>query len=175
MKLVVAVDKNWGIGNKGGLLAHVRADLRYFQSLTKGNVVILGSKTLATFPNGMPLKNRENIILSRRIDFSPEGATVVHSLAELLETLKNYDTETVFVIGGSTVYDLLLEYCDIAYVTKFDKEFESDAFFCNLDESPEWELESVGEKQISNPETDTVSDMEFAFCVYKRTARKKAL
>ena len=172
MKLVVAVDKNWGIGNKGGLLAHVRADLRYFQSLTKGNVVILGSKTLATFPNGMPLKNRENIILSRRIDFSPEGATVVHSLAELLETLKNYDTETVFVIGGSTVYDLLLEYCDTAYVTKFDKEFESDAFFCNLDESPEWELESVGEKQISNPETDTVSDMEFAFCVYKRTARK---
>ena len=175
MKLVVAVDKNWGIGNKGGLLAHVRADLRYFQSLTKGNVVILGSKTLATFPNGMPLKNRENIILSRRIDFSPEGATVVHSLAELLETLKNYDTETVFVIGGSTVYDLLLEYCDTAYVTKFDKEFESDAFFCNLDESPEWELESVGKKQISNPETDTVSDMEFAFCVYKRTARKKAL
>ena len=175
MKLVVAVDKNWGIGNKGSLLAHVRADLRYFQSLTKGNVVILGSKTLATFPNGMPLKNRENIILSRRIDFSPEGATVVHSLAELLETLKNYDTETVFVIGGSTVYDLVLEYCDTAYVTKFDKEFESDAFFCNLDESPEWELESVGEKQISNPETDTVSDMEFAFCVYKRTARKKAL
>jgi dihydrofolate reductase len=168
MKLVVAVDKNWGIGNKGGLLAHVRADLRYFQSLTKGNVVILGSKTLQTFPNGMPLKNRENIILSRRPYFCPEGATVVHSLDELLEFLKKYDTETVFVIGGSTVYDLLLDYCDTAYVTKFDKEFESDAFFKNLDESPEWELASVGEKQKSNPETDTVSDMEFSFCVYKR-------
>ncbi len=168
MKLVVAVDKNWGIGNKGGLLAHVRADLRYFQSLTKGNVVILGSKTLQTFPNGMPLKNRENIILSRRPDFCPEGATVVHSLDELLESVKKYDTETVFVIGGSTVYDLLLDFCDTAYVTKFDKEFESDAFFRNLDESDEWELVSVGEKQISNPETDTVADMEFAFCVYKR-------
>ena len=168
MKLVVAVDKNCGIGNKGGLLAHVRADLRYFQSLTKGNVVILGSKTLQTFPNGMPLKNRENIILSRRADYSPEGATVVHSLDELLEVIKNYDTENVFVIGGSTVYDLLLDYCDTAYVTKFDKEFESDAFFRNLDESPEWELASVGEKQISNPETDTVPDMEFTFCVYKK-------
>ncbi len=168
MKLVVAVDKNWGIGNKGGLLAHVRADLRYFQSLTKGNVVILGSKTLQTFPNGMPLKNRENIILSRRPDFCPEGATVVHSLDELLESVKKYDTETVFVIGGSTVYDLLLDYCDTAYVTKFDKELESDAFFRNLDASPEWELVSVGEKQKSNPETDTVPDMEFEFCVYKR-------
>ena len=173
MKLVVAVDKNWGIGNKGGLLAHVRADLRYFQSLTKGNVVVLGSKTLATFPNGMPLKNRENIILSRKSDFSPEGATVVHSLDELLECVKNYDTENVFVIGGSTVYDLLLDYCDTAYVTKFDKEFESDAFFRNLDESPEWELSSIGETQVSNPETDTVSDMEFAFCVYKRKQHEK--
>ena len=114
------------------------------------------------------IQNRENIILSRRPDFCPEGATVVHSLDELLELLKNYDTETVLVIGGSTVYDLLLDYCDTAYVTKFDKEFESDAFFKNLDESPEWELASVGEKQITDPATDTVADMEFSFCVYKR-------
>ena len=168
MKLVVAVDKNWGIGNKGELLAHVRADLRYFQSLTKGNVVILGSKTLQTFPNGMPLKNRENIILSRRDDFAPEGAIVAHSLDELLGLIKNYDSDSVFVIGGSTVYDLLLDYCDTAYVTKFDKAFESDAYFKNLDSSSQWELVSVGEKQITNPETDTVADMEFSFCVYKR-------
>ena len=172
MKLVVAVDKNWAIGNKGGLLAHVRADLKYFQSLTKGNTVILGSKTLETFPNGAPLKNRQNIILSRRADFSPEGATVVRSIDELLELLKEYDTETVFVIGGSTVYDQLLDYCDTAYVTKFDKAFEADAYFKNLDESPEWVLDSVGEKQTSNPETDTEPNMEFTFCTYKRKNRE---
>jgi len=168
MKLVVAVDREWGIGYKGELLARVRADLRYFQSLTKGNVVILGSKTLATFPGGRILKDRVNLVLSRKPDYSPEGAIVLHSMDELFEELKKYDTDSVFVIGGSNVYHQLLPYCDTAYVTKFDKSFEKDAFFDNLDQSDEWELASEGETQISNPETDTESDMPFRFCTYKR-------
>lgn len=168
MKLVVAVDKNWAIGNKGELLARVRADLKYFQSLTKGNVVILGSKTLSTFPNGKVLKDRINMVLSRNPDYAPEGAIMVRSIEELLSELTKYDTDSVFVIGGATVYNQLLPYCDTAYVTKFDKSFESDAFFENLDSSPEWELVSVGEEQKTNPETDTESDMSFYFCTYKR-------
>ena len=76
MNLVVAVDKEWGIGYKGGLLAAVKADLAHFRELTVGKTVILGSTTLATFPGGRPLKNRKNIILSRRADFRPEGALV---------------------------------------------------------------------------------------------------
>lgn len=168
MKLVVAVDKNWGIGYKGELLARVRADLRYFQSLTKGNVVILGSKTLATFPGGRVLKDRVNIVLSRQKDYAPEGATVVGSVEALLEEIKKYETDTVFVIGGATVYEQLLPYCDTAFITKFEKEFESDAFFPNLDNSPNWELAECGEEQITNPETDTEADMTFRFCTYKR-------
>ncbi len=168
MKLVVAVDNDWGIGNKGELLAHVRADLKYFQSLTKGNVVILGSKTLSTFPGGRVLKDRVNIVLSRNPDYSPEGAVMARSIDQLLEIIKSYDTDSVFAIGGSQVYSQLLPYCDTAYVTKFHKSFEKDAFFPNLDESDEWILDSVGEEQITNPETDSEPKMTFTFCTYKR-------
>ena len=168
MKLVVAVDKNWGIGNKGELLARVRADLRYFQSLTKGNTVILGSKTLATFPNGRVLKDRTNLVLSRNPGYAPEGAVMVRSLDELFLELKNFNSDEVFVIGGANVYEQLLPYCDTAYVTKFEKSFECDAFFNNLDTSPDWELASVSEEQKTNPETDPEPDMSFYFCTYKR-------
>ncbi len=173
MKLVVAVDENWGIGNKGELLARVRADLRYFQSLTKGFTVILGSKTLATFPGGRVLKDRTNIVLSRRNDYAPEGAIVVHSVDELLGILESYESNFVFVIGGATVYEQLLPYCDTAYVTKFCKSFECDAFFPNLDESSEWELSEVGEMQSTNPETDTEPDMSFCFTTYSRVKNER--
>ncbi len=168
MKLVVAVDKNWGIGYKGELLARVRADLRYFQSLTKGHTVVLGSKTLSTFPGGRVLKDRINIVLSRRPDYQPENAIVLNSCEAVLEYAEKHQDEEIFIIGGATVYEQFLPYCDTAYVTKFEREFESDAFFKNLDESDEWELSCEGEPQITNPETDTVSDMEFKFCTYIR-------
>lgn len=168
MKLVVAVDNEWGIGNKGELLARVRADLRYFQSLTKGNIVILGSKTLSTFPGGRVLKDRTNIVLSRNPDYSPEGAVMARSINELFEKIKEYDSDSVYVIGGAKVYSQLLPYCDTAYVTKFEKSFDKDAYFDNLDDSSEWELVEVGEARKTDPETDTEPDMTFRFCIYKR-------
>ena len=167
MKLIVAVDEGWGIGYKGELLAHVRADLRNFAKLTTGYTVILGSKTLATFPGGRPLKNRTNIILSRRADYAPEGALVAHSEAELLDMIKTIEGD-VFVIGGASVYELLLPHCDTAYVTKFAKSYEADAFFPNLDADPAWECVCVGETQTSDPETDSEGGLEFRFCEYKR-------
>lgn len=168
MKLVVAVDNEWGIGYKGELLARVRADLKYFQSLTKGNVVILGSKTLATFPGGKVLKDRTNIVLSRNQDYCPEGAIMARSTENLLEILKDYNSEDVFVIGGSQIYSLLLPYCDTAYVTKFHKSFDKDAYFENLDASKDWVLAETSEEFVTNPETDTETDMKFTFCTYKR-------
>ena len=168
MKLVVAVDKEWGIGYKGNLLANVRADLRNFRNLTKDNVVVLGSKTLKTFPEGKILKNRINIVLSRNPDFSPEGAIMARSIDELLEIIKKYDNDRIFVIGGSQIYSALLPYCDTAIVTKFDKSFQKDAYFPNLDEDDSWELTEIGEEQTTNPETDTEKDMTFRFCIYNR-------
>ena len=168
MKLVVAVDKEWGIGNQGELLARVRADLKNFRQLTEGHVVILGSKTLATFPGGRPLKNRTNIVLSRRTDYAPDGALVARSIDELLELLKSYDTDDVYVIGGESIYTQLLPYCDTAYVTKFDKSYEKDAVMPNLDESDEWELFETSKTLVSNPETDSEVRLSFKFCTYKK-------
>ena len=170
MKLVVAVDQNWAIGYKGELLARVRADLKNFSAITTGHTVVLGSKTLSTFPGGRVLKNRTNIVMTRNENFRPEGAIIASSVEQLLDIIKDMDTDEVYVIGGASIYTQLLPYCDTAIVTKFNKSYEYDAAIDNLDLSPDWECVEVGEWQKSNPETDSEADLEFCFTTYKRKA-----
>ena len=170
MKLVVAVDQNWAIGYKGELLARVRADLKNFSAITTGHTVVLGSKTLSTFPGGRVLKNRTNIVMTRNENFRPEGAIIASSVEQLLDIIKDMDTDEVYVIGGASIYTQLLPYCDTAVVTKFNKSYEYDAAIENLDLSPDWECVEVGEWQKSNPETDSEADLEFCFNTYKRKA-----
>ena len=141
MNLIVAVDRNWAIGKGGDQLIYIPADLKRFKELTMGHPVILGRKTLATFPGGRPLKGRRNLILSRSPDFAPEGAEVFGNVDALLAAAP----EDAFVIGGASVYRDLLDKCDTAYVTKIDGEYPADCWFPNLDEDPAWEIESVGE------------------------------
>ncbi len=174
MFLVVAVDKEWGIGYKGELLARVKGDLSNFAKLTKEKTVILGATTLATFPGGKVLKNRTNIVLSTRPDYHPEGAVMVRSIDELLEKLKNYESDNVAVIGGASVYRQLLPYCDTAYVTFFDKSFEKDTYFPNLDLDGDWEITEKSEDFYSNPETDCpVEPMKYCFVKYERKQNEK--
>ena len=170
MKLVVAVDQNWAIGYKGELLARVRADLKNFSAITTGHTVVLGSKTLSTFPGGRVLKNRTNIVMTRNENFRPEGAIIASSVEQLLDIIKDMDTDEVYVIGGASIYTQLLPYCDTAIVTKFNKSYEYDAAIENLDLSPDWECVEAGEWQKSNPETDSEADLEFCFTTYKRKA-----
>ena len=150
MNVIVAVDAEWGIGNKGDLLARVKEDLQQFARLTTGKTVVLGSNTLATFPGGRVLKDRRNIVLNPDLDYAPEGAVVVHSLDELFDLLKKFEneglsSEDVFIIGGASVYRQMLPYCDKAYITKFKKTFEKDVYFPNLDEMAEWSVVSESE------------------------------
>lgn len=161
MNLVVAVDKNWAIGNKGQLLVHIPEDMKNFRRLTEGHKVVLGRKTLATFPNGKPLKNRENIVLSRKNIEPKEGMRVVGSLEELLEAVKEYKDEEIYVIGGSSVYEQLLPYVDTAYVTYIDYAYEADAFFPNLDLDEDWIMTETSEEQ-------TYFDVEYYFRKYER-------
>ena len=159
---VVAVDKNWGIGNDGNLLFHISEDLKNFRRLTEGKTVILGRKTLATFPKGAPLKNRRNIILSRDESYSVEGAEVARSVEEASELLKNENTDNVVVIGGESIYRQMLPLCDTAIVTKIDAEAPaSDKFFPNLDEDDNWYLAEESEIKEEN-------GIKFKFCTYKR-------
>lgn len=161
MNLVVAVDKNWAIGNKGQLLVHIPEDMKNFRRLTEGHKVVLGRKTLATFPNGKPLKNRENIVLSRKNIEPKEGMRVVGSLEELFEAVKEYKDEEIYVIGGSSVYEQLLPYVDTAYVTYIDYAYEADAFFPNLDLDEAWIMTETSEEQ-------TYFDVEYYFRKYER-------
>ena len=136
MNLIVAVDQNWAIGKDGDQLVYLKEDLKRFRTLTSGHTVILGRKTLATFPGGRPLKNRHNLILSRNPQFQAEGAEVFASVEELVQQADG----DAFVIGGASVYEQLLPYCDTAYITKIHAGFPADTYFPDLDKSEDWEI-----------------------------------
>lgn len=161
MKMIVAVDKNWGIGKNNDLLVSIPADMKMFRTETSGKVVVMGRKTLESFPGGLPLKNRTNIVLSGNPDYQVKGAIVVHSLPELLEEIKKYPKDQVYCIGGDSVYKMLLPYCDTAQVTKIDFAYEADRYFPNLDEMPQWQVAAESEEQ-------TYFDLEYRFVRYER-------
>ena len=161
MNLIVAVDEKWGIGNKNELLVRIPADMKFFRQETTGKVVVLGRKTLETFPQGLPLKNRTNIILSSNPSYQVKDAIVVHSVEELLEELKKYDEEDIYIIGGESVYMQMLPYCKVAHVTKIDHAYEADAHFPNLDEDEAWEITADSDEQ-------TYFDITYHFLKYER-------
>ena len=161
MNMIVAVDKNWAIRYKNDLLVRIPADQRFFREETTGKVVILGRKTLETFPNGLPLKNRTNIIITKNKDFKVKDAIVVHSIEEALEEVKKYPAEDVYCIGGDSIYHQMLPYCDVAHITKIEFAYEADRYFPNLDEMPEWEVTAESEEH-------TYFDLEYRFVKYER-------
>lgn len=161
MNLIVAVDNNWAIGSRNKLLVSIPRDQKHFREETTGRVIVLGRKTLETFPQGQPLQNRTNIILSRDRNYRVKGAVVVHSIEELMEELKKYDSEEVYVVGGESVYRQLLPYCDTAHVTKIDHAYEADAYFPDLDRDPEWEITADSDEQ-------TYFDIAYTFVKYER-------
>ena len=120
MNLIVAADKNWGIGKDNKLLVSIPSDMKFFRQETMGKVVVMGRKTLESFPNGLPLKNRTNVVLTSDKNYQVKDAVIVHSIDEVLEELKKYDDDEIYVIGGGKVYEELLPYCDVAHVTKID-------------------------------------------------------
>ena len=161
MNLIVAVDQNWAIGKNNQLLVRIPADQKFFRETTTGKVVVMGRKTLESFPNGQPLKNRTNIVLTRNKDYAVKGAIVVHSMDELHDELKKYNSEDVFVIGGEKIYEQLLDECDVAHVTKIEFAYDADSYFPNLDENPDWEITGDSEEQ-------TYFDLEFYFYRYEK-------
>ena len=178
MNLIAAVDKNWAIGKNNELLVSIPNDMKMFRQMTTGKVVVMGRKTLESFPNGLPLKNRVNIVLTKNQNYQVKGAIIVHSvedaerflnlfqrklhsLAELQEELKQYRSEDVYVIGGEQIYRQMLPYCDTAHMTKIDHAYEADAYFPNLDEKEEWKITATSDEQ-------TYFDLEYYFYKYER-------
>ena len=138
MKAILHVDKEWGIGKNNELMFSIPADMKFFRETTINNVVVMATISLKSFPNGLPLKNRVNIVLSRTA--SRNDCVIVKSLSDLFEELKKYDTNNVFVIGGASIYKELLPYCNEVLVTKVDAIGGADTFFENLDNNNDFEL-----------------------------------
>lgn len=161
MNIIVAADQNWAIGKDNKLLVSIPADMKFFRQTTTGKVVVMGRKTLESFPNGLPLKNRINIVLTKNPDYQVKDAIVVHSLDELQRELEAYHQDEVYVIGGESIYRMMLPYCDTAHVTKIHHAYEADTFFPNLDEMEEWEVTQDSEEQ-------TYFDLEYTFLKYEK-------
>ena len=163
MNLIAAVDKNWAIGKNNQLLVRIPADQKFFRETTTGKVVVMGRKTLESFPNGLPLKNRTNIVLTKDKNYKVKDAIVLHSMDELMVELEKYDSDDIYIIGGEKIYAQLVDQCDVAHITKIDYEYAADAYFPNLDEKPEWVITGDSEEQ-------TYFDLIYYFYRYERKA-----
>lgn len=163
MIVIAAVDKNWGIGNKGELLISLPEDQKgVFRKYTAGHTVAFGRKTLQTFKDEKLLPKRVNIILTRNESFEKEGAVILHNEDALREYEHSHPDEKIYLIGGEQVYRTMLHLCNEAIITYIKAEFEADAFFPNLDENEDWEL--------TEEEPEIMSEKGVAFTVrhYKR-------
>lgn len=159
MNAIVSVTSDWAIGKDGGLLVPNRADMRRFVQLTRGCTVVMGRKTLESFPGG-PLKGRRNVVISRQVGYAPEGVEVFHAPEEAMEAVAG--DEAVWLIGGASVYQALLGRCERAYVTMNECVREADSWFPNLNEDPAWEVESREEAGV------TEAGVPFSFVTYRR-------
>ena len=163
MNLIAAVDKNWAIGRNNKLLVSIPDDMKFFRETTTGKVVVMGRKTLESFPGKKPLKNRVNIVLTSDNSYQVDGAVIVHDMDELHEELKKYNSQDIYVIGGESIYRQLLDECDVAHITKIDFSYEADAWFPNLDEKEAWVVTADSEEQ-------TYFDLEYHFYKYEKKA-----
>lgn len=147
MNLIVAVDKNWAIGNGGKQLVTIPDDQRLFRQETIGKVIVMGRKTLESLPGGQPLAGRTNVVLTKNPDFRKKGAVVMHSAEETLKYLEAYPTEDIYIVGGETIYRQFLPYCDTAHVTWIDYVYDADTFFPNLEKDPQWHVMEESDEQ----------------------------
>ena len=161
---IVAVDNNWAIGKNNDLLYSIPTDMKFFREKTLDNIVVYGYNTLMSFPGGKPLPKRINFVLTSK-DVDKENVNAVHSIEELFEIIKQIDdTKDVFVCGGASIYRQLIDYCDMAYITKIDATTEdATAFMVNLDEKTNWVLINAG-----NPIVDEKSGKTVEFTTYRR-------
>ena len=165
MNFIVAVSKDFAIGYKNRLLFNLPSDLVYFKEQTMGKVVVMGEKTYRSLPK-RPLPGRTNIVLSDNLNFTAEGAFVVHTLDELFKKLENYETENIFICGGASIYNLLMDYCDNAYITFVNASKPADTYINDITKMPNWE-------KVQESKQFQENGYGFKFTIYKNNNVKK--
>ena len=163
---IVAVCDDWGIGLDGDMVVSNRADMRHYVRHTKGHTILMGRRTLESFPGGHPLKDRRNVVVTRDESWEPDGVDVAHSLAEALDMVAADDE--VWVVGGGQVYRALLPMCSRAVVTKNHCVRTCDTFFPNLDDDPAWRVESRVTTDDEGNQLVTDEQIPFEFVTYVR-------
>lgn len=158
MDLIVAVYEDWGIGKDGTQPVALTADRKFFRETTRGATVIAGRKTVADFPGQKPLPGRTNLVLTKQ-NIEVPGFTVCHSPEEAAAL--SAVAEKVFVIGGGSIYRQMLPMCEKAYITKVHCKIQSDTYFPNLDEDPQWKMKEV----LQSGEEDGIF---YEMCLYER-------
>lgn len=161
MNLIAAVDRNWAIGYKNELLVRIPEDQKWFRDTTTGKAVIMGRKTLESFPNKSPLKNRLNVVITSDMNYSVPGAVVVHSIDEAVEAVRDYADDDVYVIGGESIYRQMLPLCSTAHITKVDYAYQADAHFPDLDKEEGWKITETSDER-------TYFDIIYEFVKYER-------
>ena len=163
MNAIVAADRNWAIGFRGGLLFSLPTDMKRFRSLTLNGTILMGRKTLDSFPGGRPLPKRRNLVVTRQTGLVREGAEFFESPEAALAAV-DIDRADVWLIGGGSLYQALLSRCERVYLTRVEGAApKADTFFPDLDALPEWELEHTGEPITENGWT-------YRFLEYRSTA-----
>ena len=158
--MIAAADRRGGIGKNGGLLVSIPSDMKYFREKTTGGTVIMGRKTLESFPGGRPLPERKNVIISRTLP-EREDCIICRSVEEARSATAGDDPEKVFVIGGGEIYRAMLPFCEEALITEIDADLNADTFIPVLSGDPEWERISISEPLEEN-------GVRYAFAVYRR-------
>ena len=163
MNCIAAVSSNWGIGKDNGLLFHAAEDMKFFRRMTTGGTMILGRRTLESFPGSRPLPKRRHLVLTRRSGWQAEGVEIFHSVRDVLTAAEGLSEDLVWVIGGGEIYRAFLPYCRKAYITRFDSAPEADTFFPDLGADPAWSLVEEGEPMQEG-------DLSYRFCLYQNNA-----
>lgn len=159
MNFIVAVSADFAIGKDNNLLFSLPKDLAYFKEHTINKVVVMGDRTYFSLPK-RPLPKRTTIVMTFDKNFKEDGVTAVHSLEELGKELEKYDSNDVWVCGGASIYNLLMDYCKFGYITKVQKIVEADTYISNVDKKQNWKLLQKGETQSEN-------GLEYSFDVYE--------
>ena len=165
ISIIVAISKNQVIGKNNQLIWNLPKDMKYFMDTTMNTTVIMGRKNYESIPKKYrPLKNRNNVIITRNKSYKAEGCLVVNSIEESLESLRNVENKEVFVIGGGEIYKKFLEkgLIDRMYITHIDEQFDGDTFF------PEINYDSWQSSELLNHKKDESNPHDFKIMVYNK-------
>lgn len=163
LSLIVAVAKNNVIGKDNALIWHLPDDLKHFKQITSGKTIIMGRKTFESL--GRILPKRKHIVLckSGSLQVDDERVEVLNDISELDKYVN--DSEENFVIGGATIYKLLLDKVSKMYITRINEEFEGDAYFPQFDEK-EWKIV----EQIKGPKNED-NPYDYDYITYERITK----